>query len=226
MADHNGSHIQIFSKDGDFLKKFGISNRLFFPYGILIHEYSVYVTEWGRHTLLQFSLTDYSLINEFGGFNHPRQLAMSPDKELYVADSFNNRVRIMFRSRFKRDSLINSRKRVMYLDEDLSFNDFVEDMALLCLENDSLAHATMTHPVDVKFAIDRILVLSSKDKPCLHIFTLTGEKIGSVISGIWQAYFFCLDGNDNIIISDKQSSQNQIFFSWGNTHAHFWRVRT
>ena len=45
-----------------------------------------------------------------------------------------------------------------------------------------LKHQTMTHPNDVKVDNNKLYVLSAKDNPCLHVFSLTGEKIRSLSS--------------------------------------------
>ncbi|KAI6649661.1 hypothetical protein LOD99_6665 [Oopsacas minuta] len=49
--------------------------------------------------------------------------------------------------------------------------------------NDSLHHETMTAPVDLKFTNDEMFVLSSKDTVCIHVFTLSGEKPRSLLTG-------------------------------------------
>ena len=40
----------------------------------------------------------------------------------------------------------------------------------------------MKEPVDVKFTSDEMFVLSLEDNPCIHVFTLSGEKSRSIVT--------------------------------------------
>ena len=121
-------------------------------------------------------------------FRYPRQLAISPNQHLYVADSHNNRLQIM--------------------TTDLEFTN-------------SLQHQTMSYPVDVKFSNDEMLVLSATDSPCIHLFTLSGEKTRSIVTRgngmqVNNPLFFCLDGHNNILISDYSSQNIEVFSQAGD----------
>ena len=86
----------------------------------------------------------------------------------------------------------------------------------------SLKHRTMTQPVDVKFSNNEIFVLSRVDNPCLHVFSLSGEKSRSLVTRgmvgmqIERAYFFHLDKRNNIIISDFNSDTIKVFSPAGD----------
>ena len=113
----------------------------------------------------------------------PHQLAISPNQHLYVADYGNHRLQI--------------------LNPNLDFLT-------------SIRHQSMTDPVDVKFSTNQMLVLSRSDNPCVHMFTFSGEKIDSIITRgiglqVREAYFFCLDRYNNIMISDRRAHCIKIF---------------
>ena len=121
-------------------------------------------------------------------FNSPRQIAVSPEQHIYVADFFNNRLQI--------------------LTTNLVFRG-------------SLQHQSMTCPVDVKFSNKEMFVLSIVNNPCIHVFTLSGEKSRSLITigegmQITRAWFFCLDGRNNNIISDNCTHNIKVFSPEGN----------
>ncbi|KAI6654164.1 PEP-CTERM domain protein [Oopsacas minuta] len=195
VADRKNSRIQIFSQTGDLVNIFG-DQHLNKPWGVLIHQDNIYVTDTGHHTILQYRLSDLTMIKLVGSqgsgseeFDSPKQLAISPNQHLYVPDHNNNRIQIM--------------------TTNLEFKD-------------SLRHESMTQPVDVKFSNKEMFVLSTNNNPCIHVFTLSGEKSRSLVtrgsSGmqIGKAYFFCLDERDNILISDCEANQIKVFSPEGD----------
>ena len=195
VADLNNKRIQIFSETGNYLNQFG-HQHLIRPFGILIHQDSIYVTDIDQHAIFLFKLPGLTPVKRVGKkgsgndkFNYPRQLAISPNQHLYVADQYNNRIQI--------------------LSEDLAFQD-------------SLRHQTMTRPVDVKFTNNEMFVLCRENNPCIHVFTLSGEKSRSLVTrgGIRMqvsiAWFFCLDGLNNIVISDCYAHAIKVFSPAGD----------
>ena len=196
VADMGNSRIQIFSQTGEYIDQFG-DQHLINPYGILVDSYNrnIYVTDTVQHAIFQFKSVDFTLINQAGRegsgreeFFSPQQLAMSPNEQVYVADCFNHRVQI--------------------LSKNLAFQS-------------TLQHETMTAPSDIKFSKDEIFVLSCRDDTCIHIFTLTGQLSRSIITNgvgmqVARAYFFCLDGVNNIIISDYSDHKIKVFSPEGN----------
>ncbi|KAI6658427.1 RING finger protein nhl-1-like [Oopsacas minuta] len=98
VAEHTHSGIQIFDENGILLKHFG-EQKLKCPWGIAIDQLHVYVCDWGHHALFRFKLTDLSCVNsigkfgpENGEFKWPRQITVSPDGSIFVADCFNHRI--------------------------------------------------------------------------------------------------------------------------------------
>ena len=194
LADRENSRIQIFSSKGNCLNQFG-DQHLMKPYGILIHLDNIFVTDTGHHAMFQFKLTDLTMIKRVGRkgskneeFNKPKQLAISPNEHICVADESNDRLQI--------------------LTTNLSFQG-------------SLRHSTMTRPADLKFSNNEMFVLSCQDNPCIHVFDLSGEKSRSIVTGgegmqVKGAYFFCLDGRNNIVISDWSAHCIKVFSPEGD----------
>ena len=194
LADSGNSRIQIFSQTGEHLNQFG-DRHLNKPHGILIHRNSLYVTDTSHRAILMFELPALNIVKRVGRkgsgneeFNQPCQLAISPNELLYVADEYNDRLQI--------------------LNTNLVFQG-------------SLRHQSVTQPVDVKFTNNEIFVLSFSDNPCLHVFTLSGDKSRSIVTRgpigmqVEGACFFCLDGHDNIVISDSIAHSIKVFSQAG-----------
>ncbi|KAI6654154.1 NHL repeat containing protein [Oopsacas minuta] len=194
VADWRNSRIQIFSQTGDLVNIFG-DQHLNKPWGVLIYQDNIYVTDTGHHTILQYKLSDLTMIKLVGSqgsgseeFDSLKQLAISPNQHLYVPDHNNNRIQIM--------------------TTNLEFKD-------------SLRHESMTQPVDVKFSNKEMFVMSYKDNPCIHVFTLSGEKSRSLVTRgkgmqVASASFFCLDAQSNILISDSGANKIKVFSPEGN----------
>ena len=194
VTDSKNGLIHIFSQTGDYINHFG-DPFLNGPWGILIHLDNIYVTDQRQHAIFLFRLTDLKMVNKVGKrgsgremFKYPRQLAISPNQHLYVTDTINDRLQI--------------------LTTDLEFTD-------------SLRHQTMNSPVDVKFSNNEMFVLSGSDSPSIHVFTLSGEKTRSLVTigngmQVEGAWFFCLDGHNNILISDYWSHNIKVFSPAGD----------
>ena len=195
VANVYNKRIQIFSETGDYINQFG-HRHLKEPWGILIHHDHIYVTDTNQHAIFLFKLPDLTMVKRVGKrgsgneeFYYPKQLAISPNQHLYVADEYNNRIKI--------------------LSEDLTFQD-------------SIRHQTLTTPVDVKFTNNELFVLSREDNPCIHVFTLSGEKSRSLVTRggigmqVSRSLFFCLDELNNIVISDCYAHDIKVFSPAGD----------
>ncbi|KAI6661318.1 hypothetical protein LOD99_10042 [Oopsacas minuta] len=155
------SSIQIFSQSRDYLNHFG-NQHLKHPYGILIHEDNIYVTDTEHYAIFLFKLPDLTMIKRVGKegsgseeFNHPRQPTISPNKHLYVPDYNNNRLQI--------------------LTTNLVFTDTLELQ-------------TMTEPNDVKFTTNEIeksrSLLTRRMQFGVAYFCLDGHN-NIIISSHW-----------------------------------------
>ena len=190
-SGRNGIHI--FSQTGDYINTFG-DTHLRNPWGILIHQDNIYVTDIGynANAIFLFRLPDLKMIKKAGKrgsgreeFRIPRQLAISPNQHLYVADQTNHRLQI--------------------LTTDLEFTD-------------TLQHQTMFSPVDVKFSNNEMFVLSFRGSPCVHVFTLSGEKTRALGSRgmLVKEWFFCLDKYNNILINECSGDKIKVFSPHGD----------
>ena len=101
VTDLQNGLIHIFSQTGDHINHSG-DPYLGKPWGVLIYLDNIYVTDISQHTIFLFRLPGLKMVKKVGKigsgreeFRYPRQLAISPNQHLYVADSHNNRLQIM-----------------------------------------------------------------------------------------------------------------------------------
>ena len=80
----------------------------------------------------------------------------------------------------------------------------------------------MTRPHDVKVNNKKLYVLTATDSPCLHVFSLTGEKIRSLITRgrdgnaqVRSCFSFCLDKKLNILMADNGAHNIKVFSQEG-----------
>ena len=169
------SCVKVFDSTCQFVNDFG-SNQLYRPWGILLHEDHIYVTDLDKCTLLKYQRSNYQFLlsvgkkgSDSGEFNCPCQLAIGPDECLYVPENENNRISV--------------------LDTDLNFNRHFE-------------HEKVISPVDVKFNEEEMFVLSSKSIRVVNSFNIDGDLIKSFAFNVkFVAYFFTIDCIGNIVVS-------------------------
>ena len=100
LASH--ARISVFSERGDFLTCF-THQDMREPHGLAIHGDYLYVTDRELHAIFQFKMEpQFSLVNKqgkqgihIGEFNCLRNLAVSTNGDVYVADYSNDRVQIL-----------------------------------------------------------------------------------------------------------------------------------
>ena len=175
VCDSGNSCIKIVSITGKFISEFE-HNYLNSPWGVLLHNDSIYVTDWRQRAIFQFHLNTHKLVKKVGKegsgkgeFSNPRSLAVGPDGDLYVAEDNNNRISV--------------------LDYNLSFKRFIQ-------------HKMILSPVDVQFTVNNMLILSYNSQNRVHLLTLQGEYQKSIISIEGSSTcFFCIDVANNILVS-------------------------
>ena len=188
VAEFSNSRVSVFSQTGEYIKSFG--TELFKnPWGIAIQNDNLYVSDV-NHKVFYFKIPDMKLMQQVGKkgsgnleFNCPSQLFISQVGDVYVCDEFNNRIHVL-----------NSKLKFKII----------------------LKHDSMTRPVDIKLTEELMYVLSRADNPCFHVFTLTGDKIRSILSRgenlqLIKPWFFCIDMNANIVVSDCGDHSIKIF---------------
>ena len=114
--------------------------------------------------------------------HYPRGLTVSTDGDVFVADCDNHRIKI--------------------LDQSLRFNRHV-------------THQSMKSPLDVKLTRDEMYVLCHSS-PCVLVLSHAGEIARSLVTSgygmqVSGAHFFCLDAEQNLLISDMEAHDVKIF---------------
>ena len=196
----NSRRVSIFSETGEFINTFSHQDMREL-WGIAIHRDNLYVTDTGVHAVFQFKIeVDMRLVAKLGSegsgigqFKEPLGLTVSTNGDVFVADRNNNRIQI--------------------LDDSLHFQR-------------EITHQTMKRPWDVKLTPDEVYVLCY-DSPYILVLSHAGEKLRQLITRggmgigmqIGRAFFFCLDRNQNLLISDWFNHEVRIFTKEG-THLH------
>ena len=193
VANCNNRKVEIFSETGELFHHLSLGRRSA-PVGIATHRDSVYVSCWDN-SVSKFSLTELCLVRRIGGLGSDN--GQFNDPRQLTTDPIG-RV-------FIADSWNN---RICIHDPDLNH-----------LRN--ITHPSMSLPVDVKVSSDRLYILSPRINPCLHVLTLEGDKLHSLITlgeGMDVLYpeFFCLDPLNNIVLSDHKSHSIRVFSPEGN----------
>ena len=194
IANRFSHRVEIFSETGEFLSQLGVG-QLSKPYGIAIHGDSVYVSCEKDHTVSKFSLTEMCRVKRIGGEGSNNGQFYNP---LQLTTDSIDRVFIADRG--------NS--RICIHDQDLNH---------LC----NITHQSMSHPHDVKVSRDRLYTLCPYTSPCMHVLTLEGDMIHSLITCgegmdvVWPR-FFCFDSLNNFVLSDNESHSIRVFSPKGN----------
>ena len=186
----NSGRVSIFSESGEFIASFG-QKYLNSPLGIAIHGNYVYVSDLTTHRVFQFEQgTNIHLVRSVGGlgsedgmFKYPREICACTSGDVYVADWKNNRIQIL-------DSSLHFLRKI--------------------------SHQSLNASNDIKLTEDEVYVLSTADNHCIQVFSHNGEKIRSLITQdlnqcIVLADYFCLDADNNIIISDWGDNCIKVF---------------
>ena len=198
VAEGFGSpRVSIFSETGAFINTFSHEDMRV-PHGIAIHRDNLYVTDIATHAVFRFKIeADMRLVAKLGSrgsgvgqFYCPYGLSVSPNGDVFIADSGNNRIQI--------------------LDDSLHFQRSITHQTMQCpcdikLTPDEVYVLCPVSPC--------ILVFSHAGEEIRSLVTrgMAGQ-IGS-------ADFFCLDKKQNLLICDWRNDQVRIFSEEG-THLH------
>ena len=85
----------------------------------------------------------------------------------------------------------------------------------------NITHLSMSRPFDVKVSHDRLYILCPYNNPCLHVLTLEGDKLRSLITcgkgmDVLDPWFFRFDALNNFVLSDWESHSILVFSPEGN----------
>ena len=193
-----GFRVSVFSETGDFLNTFSHQGKIL-PWGIALHRDNIYVTALMSDSVFHFKMEQQIRhLATFGSgkgssdeqLNNPLGLTVSTDGDVFVADCNNHRIKI--------------------LDESLRFKRHV-------------THQSMKNPLDVKLTRDEMYVLC-KSSPCVLVLSHMGELTRSLVTRgdgmqVCNPLFFCLDAEQNLLISDNGAHDVKIFSKDG-TYLH------
>ena len=198
VAEWLDSHrVSIFSETGAFINTFSHEDMTW-PYGIAIHRDNLYVTDTEAHAVFRFKIeADMRFVAKLGSqgfvmgqFDCPLGLSVSPNGDVFVADSNNHRIQILDDSLHFQRSIIH---QTMEHPRDIKLTP--DEVYVLCAVSPCL------------------LVFSHAGEKIRSLVTQgMGMQIGS-------ATFFCLDRKQNLLICDYGNRQVRIFSKEG-THLH------
>ena len=186
VCDMLNSRIKIVSITGEFISEFG-SNELVKPWGILLHKDSVYVTDWYQCAIFQFQINTHQLVGKVGK-KGSRKGEFNTPRSLVIGSDGDLYV------------AEDNNNRISVLDVSLNFKRFIQ-------------HKTILFPQDVQFTESNMLILSKDSLHRVHLLTLQGEYLKSIISieqSLW-IFFFCLDRANNILVSISDKNLVQVY---------------
>ena len=192
----NKGNISVFSMTGEYIDRF-CEGQVNWPYGIAICEdNNVFVSDFGSHCVYKFKLPKFKLVTKVGKRGTGVNEFWYPNYLTVTTD-----------------------RSVLVAD---CVNDWIVVMNTDLKHKHYIKHQTMTCPRDVKVNNNKVYILSTQDSPCLHEFSLTGEKIRSLITRASEGnaqvrlcYSFCLDKKQNILMSDSGARNIKVFSQEG-----------
>ena len=195
VADYGNSRVQVFNYEGVFISNFTDHiHKTDKPYGVALHENSLYITMQGTNTVHHYSIEGKLLKKATGKggdktkFKSPYGITVSADNIVYVCDYGNN--------------------RVQGLTTGLKYST-------------TIGNGQLDGPLDVKTnEKGEILVLDS-GIACLHVFSREGELITSmltrgVVSQLSNPCFFDIGCSGAIMMTDSSKSVINIFSAEGD----------
>ena len=194
ISSGNNDRIEVFSETGEFLNQLGVG-QLSGPWGIATHGDSLYVSCFRDHTVSKFSLTEMCHVRRIGGDGSNNGHFDSPRQ------------------------LTTDPIGCVFIADDCNDIICIHDPDLNHLRNITLQ--SMTKPLDVKVSRDRLYILCLSKSPCLHVLTLDGDKLHSLLPcgkgmDVFRPWFLCLDPLNNFVISDMRSQSIFVFSPEGN----------
>ena len=194
VANSLNNRVEIFSETGEFFHQLGVG-QLSGPWGIAIHGDSLYVSSRFDHTVSKFSLNELCLVRRIGGYGSDNGQFKYPHQ--LTTDPIGR----------------------VFISDIGNHRICIHDPDLNHLRN--IMHPSMSTPTDVKVSRDRLYVLCPDNNPCMHVLTLEGDKLHSLITrgrgmDVLYPYFFCLDPLNNFVLSDNESHSIRVFSPEGN----------
>ena len=190
----NFARLSLFSESGEYLYSY-TNEHMESLWGIAIYQGNLYVTDWKLHAVFHLKIeADLRLVARIGSrgsgigqFYHPRQLSISTNGDVYIADRNNDRIQILDSSLHPISEVTHKSMHRPY-DVQLS----IEEMYVITPEDSPCLH-----------------VFNHTGHKIRSLITCGG---GMQVN---RPLFFCLDIKKNLIISDWGSHQIKIFSNEG-----------
>ena len=186
---HEKSVSQVFNESLEFL--FSFSEEMNYPFGICIHLSKVYVTQFDANSLSVYS-PEGRYIQSVGRegkeeleFAWPRAVAVSTVNNLIYICDCEN-------------------NRIQCLNLNLTFHSFIPEV---------------TQPRDIKLTSRDVVVLTG-GSPFIQFYDYSHQLIRQIITRgegnqVTSPWYFCLDRESNILMTDKSADRVLIFSDRG-----------
>ena len=189
VCDSWNHRVQVFTKSLQFI--FDFNEKMFYPVVLCISKNSVYVTQYGGHCLNEYTAEGKFLksVGKQGKkkleFDYPRGVAVSNDKNRIYVCDRNN-------------------NRIQCLNLNHTFNSAIKDIP---------------EPLDIKITAEEIVV-AIEGEHWIRYYNYTHQLIREIIPRgegrhVSDLRHFCLDAEQNIIITDRLAHCVLIFTSKG-----------
>ena len=189
-----GGNISVFSVTGEYIDSV-CEGQVCSPNGIAISRDNVFVSDTALSCVFKFKFPTFIFVSKVGERGTGVGEFQFP-YSLTVADGY-----------------------VYVADCD---NNRIVVMSTGLQHSNYITHQTMTSPRDVKVSNNQLYVLSDTDGPCLHVFSLTGEKIRSLITRheygyaqVTRCLSFCIDKKLRILMADHGADNIKVFSQKG-----------
>ena len=181
IADTDNNRIQIFSTAGKFVAEFG-KGQLYNPHSIALNDKWVFVSDLYLNAVLKFQITNNKFVC--------RSARGELNCPLGITVDTNGEVLVADRDN-NRIAVLNSELKLVR----------------------EIGKGKLVGPRDVKINKNNIFVADNNEINNIHIFTESGVIIRSFMKLDNEKYriHFCLDFNNNIIVSDNVSKSIQIY---------------
>ena len=193
--DPNFGRVSIFSESGEFLNSY-THEHMESLWGIALQGNNLYVTDREVHAVFHLKIeTDFRLVarlgsrgSDVGKFDAPRQLSISTNGDVYIADRDNDRIQIL-------DSSLHPIREVAHpsMHKPCDVKLTTEEIYVLTPDDSPYVHEFTYTGHKTRSLITR------------------GEGMQPTLP-----LFFCLDTKKNFIISDYFAHQIRIFSNEGD----------
>ena len=198
VCDKWNDRVQVFTKSLEF--SFDFSENMSYPDGMCISNNSVYVTQYGGHCLNEYT-AEGKFLKSVGKWGKKKLQFVYP---CGVAASNNENIIYI---------CDHGNSRIQCLNLNLTFNSIISDIPF---------------PLDIKITAEEIVVLTGV---CIRYYNYTYQHIRKIIlhgegGHLTISFHFCLDVEQNILITDRQTHCVLIFTSKGELMHKFGREGT